>query len=178
MRRAAADALGYFTRASNKSIRPLLDALMDKRVEVRRTAILSLGRLGSGVAAVKETLTQLENDADPDIRTNVIIAKALIGSTDDSAIPSLIQALNSKDNPTAEAAGMALSRLGKQSPEKMIPALVEALNKNEQSLTRNALKVLKSMKHQAEAALPRMTAAYDKFDARRHDLWCSERSRK
>ncbi len=127
-------------------------------------AILSLGRLGSGVAGVKEALTQLEKDANPTIRMHVTIAKVLTGSMDESAIPSLIQAMDSKDNPTADAATTALSRLGKQSPEKLIPALVEALNTNEQSITRNALKVLRNMKNQAAEALPSVAAAYEKVD--------------
>ncbi len=154
MRRAAADALGYFTREGNKTIRPLLDTLTDERVEVRRVAVLSLGRLGSGVAAVKETLTQMENDADPIIKTNVKIAKVLIGSTDESVIPSLIQALGSKETPTAEAAIKALRRFGEETPDKLIPGLVDALNSNEQPLAKNVLKVLRDMKNRGQATLP------------------------
>jgi HEAT repeat protein len=164
VRRAAAEALGYFSAAGRKSHQPLLDCLGDERTEVRRAVILSLGRLGKGSPQVEAAVRHLLEDSDPVAKINARVALALMGKSDDSAIPALVGALGSKEDATARASGLALSNMGTESQEKLVPSLIEALNSSEEPLVSNTLKVLRQMKGQAPRILPEVAEKYEKVD--------------
>jgi HEAT repeat protein len=170
VRRAAAEALGYFTSAGSKSIQPLIDRLQDDKAAVRQVAMLSLGRMGKGSSEVEAAVRQLAEDSDPITKMNAQIALALMGKSDGSAIPELMSGLGSKEDTTAKAAGLALSRLGQQSHEKLLPGLDVALNSNEEPLAANALKVLKGMKSGSAQFLPHLARLYDKVDSKKRRL--------
>ncbi len=153
-----------FTRVSAKSLPPLLETLKDDKVEVRRATILALGRLGKGNFKVEEALRKLLEDPDSLSRVNATVALASIGKADESVIPTLLQALRSKEKPSARLAGKVLGRMGKKSPEKVLPGLLEALDKNQEPVTGYAVQILSSMKTSAVPALPKITALYDNAD--------------
>jgi len=67
VRRRAAQALGSGT--SEVAIPPLVEALRDRIVDVRRAAVESLGRWAAESPEVITTLTESLNDPDPGVRT-------------------------------------------------------------------------------------------------------------
>lgn len=173
MRRAAAEALGTFNSASSRIIGPLVTSLGDEKVEVRREAVLSLGRLGPGAPQVREAVKQRTEETDPLMKTNVEIALALLGEYDDSTPTRLVQALGSDQQTTASGARMALGRIARESPEKIIPVLATVLEGREQQLVENALRVLQGLKGRGEQLLPHVAGLYDKAmpQLRRRILW-------
>ncbi|MCA1960859.1 MAG: HEAT repeat domain-containing protein [Desulfomonile sp.] len=173
VRRASAEGLGFFSSASSRIIRPLVTALGDEKIEVRREVVLSLGRLGPSSPEVKEALQRRAEETDPLMKTNVEIALALLGTYDDSTPPHLVKALGSDHQSTASGARLALSRIARESPEKIISVLSEALEVREQQLLDNALKVLQSLKGRGEHLLPQIAGLYDKVgpQLRRRVLW-------
>jgi len=170
VRRAAAEALGYFTDAAGKIVKPMLERLKDDHEDVRRMAVLSLGRLGKGQPEVEDSIRKLAEDPDPVMKTNVQVALALMGKADDSATPTLIAALGSKEEATAAAAVSALRTLGQQSPEKILPSLAGALDSSEEPLATNALKVVSEMKNAGSQFLPHLVDLYDKVDSKKRRL--------
>lgn len=166
VRQAAAEALGYFSSAGSKSIQPLINRLQDEKAEVRRAVILSLGRLGKGSSQVETAVRPLLEDSDPVAKMNALVALAIMGKADDSAIPGLMNALGSKEDATAKAAGLALSNMGTESQEKLVPILIEALSGSEEPLVNNTLKVLRRMTGQARRILPEIAVKYEKVDPR------------
>jgi len=173
VRRASAEGLGFFTAAPGRIIRPLVTALGDEKVEVRREAVLSLGRLGPNSPEVEEALAQRAAETDPLTKTNVDIALAMIGTYDDSTPARLVQALGSEHKSTASGARLALGRIARESPEKIISILADALEVREQQLLENALKVLQGLKGRGEQLLPQIAGLYDKVgpQLRRRVLW-------
>jgi HEAT repeat protein len=164
VRESAAETLGYYSSAGSKSIRPLIDCLQDEHMEVRRNAILALGRLGKGVVAVEQALTPLATDPNPVLKDNAIIALAIIGKRDDSVLPLLANSMGSKVESTASGACLALGKIGQESPEKVMPSLMEALNSNEEPLLSNALKVFRQMKGHADKVLPQVANRFETVD--------------
>ncbi|MBM3300410.1 MAG: HEAT repeat domain-containing protein, partial [Deltaproteobacteria bacterium] len=138
--------------------------MADEQVEVRRATILSLGRLEKNNPAVEPELRKFAQDPDQVSRVNAVIALAEMGKADDSAIPVLLEALGSKEKPTAKAAGRVLGRMGKNKPEMILPSMIQALEKKEEPLTGYAVQVLRNMKTAAEPALPQIAALYDSAD--------------
>ena len=106
----------------------------------------------------------LLEDSDPVAKMNAQVALAIMGKADGSAIPGLMDALGSKEDATAKAAGLALSSMGTESQEKLVPSLIAALNSSEEPLVSNTLKVLRQMKGQARRILPEVAEKYEKVD--------------
>jgi HEAT repeat protein len=128
---------------------------------VKRAAILSLGRIGKGTTKVEEALQGFVNDPDPEIRLDAVVASATLGKVDDSAIPTLIAAMGSKNETTAKAAGLALTEIGHEHPQKIVPGLVEILKRPEDPAVLQAVNALGRMKGQSVEALPYLAALYD-----------------
>lgn len=145
----------------------MLKCLSDDKVEVRRSAIQSLGRLGKGTQQEKEILEALRkflDDPDPLTKLNAIVAEASIVTPDDSAIPTLLAAISNKDEATAKAAGRVLTDIAIEKPDKVLPGLIEMLDKTEEPAVINTLKVLRLMKVAAVPAMPKISSLYDKAD--------------
>jgi len=171
VRRNAAESLGFFPRESEKTVPILLERLKDDSPQVRSSAILSLGKLGRNNAAVEDALKKLADDSDSVVKLNAAVALALLGKVDDSALPLLIQALESGEEATAKAAGRVLADIGLKEPQKVLPSVMEALDKNEAPLAGNALRVLRNMRTLAAPSLPRVVALYDGADVQtRRDI--------
>ena len=78
VREAAVGALGYYWRQRRRAIPPLLGLLSDERVEVRRSAIVSLAKLGMGVKCVEDALSKLVRGPDAATGSTVRACFALI----------------------------------------------------------------------------------------------------
>lgn len=142
-----------------------MERLSDDKVQVRRSAIQSLGRLGKGAHNVEEALQKFLDDPDELTKLNAVIALASVGKADDTVIPTLRTAIGNKDEATAKAAGRVLSDLAIEQPDKVLPGLMETLEQNEEPTVINTLKVLRQMKTAAAPAVQKITALYDKSDA-------------
>ena len=170
VREAAAEALGYFSPAADQCVPHLLERLSDQSVEVRRAVILSLGRLRADSEEVRQALKELAGDSDAGIRTNLMIASTLLGTTDDSAIPILVRALGSKSEPTSEAAGTALKELANKEPHRIVPALAEALKSLDQRTVNNAAELLQHLPSPRDLTLPAISGVYAEVDPRNRPL--------
>ncbi|MBI5572403.1 MAG: HEAT repeat domain-containing protein [Desulfomonile tiedjei] len=161
VREKAAESLGSFRRESEASLHPLLGLLSDNDVAVRRAAVLSLGSVGKGNQEVEDGLRKLTADPDPVLKLNTVISLANMGKADDSAIPVLVDALSSKEEPTAKAAVSALGEIGHENPDRVLPGMMDTLNKKEPVAAANAVKVLMRMKTKAGPALALISEAYN-----------------
>lgn len=157
--------MGFFSAARKDAVPKLLELLKDDHVEVRRAAILSLGRIGEASPKVETDLRALTKDPDELTRVNAVIALASIGKAGDTAAPILVEALDSKEKATAKAAVVALGTLGKKSPDRVLPSMIEILKKKEGPGPEHALRVLRTMREAAKDALPAIAALYDGADA-------------
>lgn len=164
VRSAAAEALGSFPKDDN-AFSALMKAAADPNVEVRRSTVLSLGRLGNGDATVEELLRQKLSDEDGMLRSNAVIALALMGKYDDTVLPQIAESLGSRSEATAKAASRALASIGPEYPDKVLPLLMKALDDNESSAARFALPALRKMKKEAAPALPKVAAMFKGSDA-------------
>lgn len=138
-----------------------MKSLDDDKAEVRKSVILSLGRLGKGSAQVEETLSRYANDPNPAIRLNAGVALAFLGKRDKSSIPVLIEAIEGEDQTTAKVAVRLLGLIGAKSPKEAVPPLVEILKKRKDPAVGNAIRVLRRMRSRAAPALPHIAALYD-----------------
>jgi HEAT repeat protein len=137
--------------------------MTDQAPEVRRAAILSLGRIGKGDAKVVDALKKYAADPDPEIKLDATIA--LAGNKPDVAyVPLLTSALGNANEGTAKAATKILGNIAADNPDKALPGLVEILNKKDQAATRNTLAVIRRMKSHAMSALPQVGALYETAD--------------
>jgi HEAT repeat protein len=164
VRSSAAESLGSFSAEAKQTIPVLLESIGDKNLEVRRAAILALGRLGKGNEKVEEAIGKYVDDPDRPTKVDAIVAMANLGKVDDSAIPTIMEALASKEEATAKSGARVLGNLGTKNPDKVLPVLMEALEKGKDPLPRNAVRVLRQMRARAVPALPQISELYDKVD--------------
>ena len=115
VRSAASEALGSFPK-DDGALSALIEVISDSDIEVRRATVISLGRMGQGDAGVEELIRQKFNDEDSLIKSNALIALALMGIYEDSTIPKLAEALGSPKEATAKAAGSAIASIGPEKP--------------------------------------------------------------
>ncbi|AFM24150.1 HEAT repeat-containing protein [Desulfomonile tiedjei DSM 6799] len=157
----AAESLGNFSRDGASALDPLMERLSDESIEVRRLAVLSLGRLGKGRPKVEDALKHISSDPDPLIKLNALVALATLGHMDESSIPILLEAINNKQEATAKAAGIALTKVAVEKPDNVLPGLIELLDKKENPGIINSLRILTHMKNHAAPAVQKVAALYD-----------------
>ncbi|MGD9817499.1 MAG: HEAT repeat domain-containing protein [Desulfomonilaceae bacterium] len=163
VRSAASEALGSFPK-DDRALSALIEVVFDPDIEVRRSTVLSLGRMGQGDAGVEELIRQRLNDEDSLIRSNSIIALAMMGIYEESTIPKLTEALASPKEATAKAAGRALASIGPEKPELVLPLLIKALDDRESNAPKYALPALRKMKKTASSALPKIASMFSDAD--------------
>ncbi|MFH1118133.1 MAG: HEAT repeat domain-containing protein [Pseudomonadota bacterium] len=161
VRRAAAEALGTFSRHGEKTVPGLLDLLHDPKSEVRSSAAIALGKLGQKSPAVAQALEELGRNADPGTKLSVAIALTLLGKAEDDWIPFLIDAVGSPDESTAEASAMALRRLVAKKPEKLLAGILDVVKEAKEAQILRLLHVLRALGPFAHNALPRLEPFYD-----------------
>lgn len=166
MRRSSAEALGNYSQFAEEAVPPLLHTLKDENVDVRRTAIVALGKVGRGSTEVEESLRELLADPDPVTSFRAALAMAHAGSADENSIPLLVAGLEAKDDADARAASAALSLVARQFPDAVANALGEALIKNREPLLSNVIKLIRANKNQHEVFLSNLTTTYDKVPSR------------
>jgi len=103
-RRAAIDAL---PKMGQPAVRPLIEALADKRQHVRTAAAMMLGEIGDPQAV--EALIKALEDEDWIVRDFAVRALGKIG--DPRAVEALIQALDDKKGPVSASAASALRKI-------------------------------------------------------------------
>jgi len=161
VRRAAAEALGTFSRHGERTVPGLLDLLHDPNSEVRCSAAIGLGKLGREPSKVVRALIELGSNADPGTKLSVTIALALLGKVEDDRIPLLIDATGSPDDSVADASATALRRLVVKNPEKLLSGVLDAIKEADEAQLQRLLLVLRSMGPFAYSALPQLEPFYD-----------------
>jgi HEAT repeat protein len=146
--------LGFFPRDGQAAIQPLIGLLSDGSIEVRRSAILSLGKLGKGNSKVEDSLKKFISDSDGLTRLNALIGLAGLGHVDEASLPILLDAISNKEESTAS-----------DKPDKVLPGLIELLDKKEHPGFVNAVRVLSQMKTHALPAVPKIASTYDHVKA-------------
>ncbi len=120
----------------------LMQALKDKRGQVRWAAADSLGSLGPKAKAAVQPLCKLLEAEQPGMRN--IAARALMGIGPEAkeAVPSLIKALQDEDHMVRFYCVKALGEMNKDA-EAAVPALLRALDDKVVGLRDEAARVLK-----------------------------------
>jgi HEAT repeat protein len=165
VRRAAAAALGHFSKQREVVIPALVKSLDDGNAEVRAAAVLALGRLGRGSSEVMAELKKLEGQSDPSVRRSLIMARAFMSKPDDTTMPVLLETMTSKDKALQEAALDLLETAVEEQPAKALPPLVKMLDDPKNEAARHALKVIRRAKEHAIPEIPKIAAMYGKGDA-------------
>ena len=97
------------TAIGQRSLQPLLDALLDHDPAQQQAALSMLGHLGHPAAAVP-LVAFAQGDGSPVLQARALIAAGMVG--DQQVAPSLIEILEHSRNPTLqEAAAFGLGRL-------------------------------------------------------------------
>ncbi len=123
--------------------------------------MLSIGRLGRGRSKAEDALKNMSSDSDPLIKLNALVGLAILGHMDESSIPILLEAINNKQEATAKAAGIALTKVAVEKPDKVLPGLMEVLDKKENPGVINSLRILAHMRNHAAPAVEKVAALYD-----------------
>ena len=142
----------------------MIALLNDKSVEVRRSAMLALGRLGRPSPEVVSALEKFENDPDKLTSTYADLALALVGKPRKGAVTRLFAILDLDHETAAKAAAQLLGETGRIKPELVIPGLVEKLSSDKKSTVKYALAAFRFMREHGASALPELEAVYKKGD--------------
>ncbi len=139
----------------------LVELLRDPHPDVRRTAALSLGKIGhsAGVPALVKGL----GDPDPVVREYSAWALGQIGEdVNTQAAMALVGAMGDERPAVKRAAAQALGKIGTQQP--IIEALIEALAVGELESRRSAVHALAQL--EGISAYPALLSALGDRDAR------------
>ncbi|MBN1282247.1 MAG: HEAT repeat domain-containing protein [Proteobacteria bacterium] len=164
VRSAAAYGLGVSGSAAGSAVYLLGGALKDRNQYVRYSSAWALGSIGFKAAA--PALTEALKDSDLYVRCAAAWALGQLGSTHESVVPVLIEALNDHFSPLEErihavhcAAAEALRKIGTAA----VPALVEELKNSDRYYSRHAVVRLLG-EIGSETAVPVLTAALKDAD--------------
>lgn len=174
MRRDAAEAfdkgLNYLQKTEDSLLRPdnlhsgctrlslnqLLDHLECGTDAVCVTTLWDLAQRGEEASRAVSAVTELLTDRQPGIRAEAARTLARIGSTDETTVPPLLDALNAKDLEIRACAAYALGQLHLQ-PEIVVAELAERLEYPETIQT--VAWALAQFSLAAEPALPKVLVA-------------------
>ncbi|MCE9554471.1 MAG: HEAT repeat domain-containing protein [Planctomycetes bacterium] len=118
---------------AGKTVEALISALKDSDDQVRKTAIVSLGKAGDQAKPAVGALVTTLNDEDADIRGATALALARIGDTSEPVVSGLIARLKDSDRDVRSAAALSLSRLGPGAKAAVRP-LAELADENDKHL--------------------------------------------
>lgn len=113
----------------SRAVDPLLKALDDRRPEVRKSAVRSLGTIGRPAGLAADRLAdRLGREPDPAVRLAGIAALAAIGEPSDRVLDRLVSFLSGgspseADDPARDAAAAALIALGEPASDRVADAL-------------------------------------------------------
>ena len=114
-----------------------MESLKDHNQDVRRKAVLALGRIGPDAKAATAGLTELLKDND--VRWDACDVLRRIGP---AAVPALTTALKDQDENVRSAAAWALGLIGPEA-KAAVPALAELIKDDNKDVRRNAFLALK-----------------------------------
>ncbi|MBY0523249.1 MAG: HEAT repeat domain-containing protein [Gemmataceae bacterium] len=129
VRAASAGALGKVAYGREETmpkgtVGGLRQALADGKAPVRGEAAKSLGELGvQPKTVVPELITALKKEKDPRAQAQMATALGRFGDDAESAIPTLAGLLKDKEPGTAEAAALALEKLGEPGQVELAKAV-------------------------------------------------------
>lgn len=166
VRKAATDTLGSYRRDKDKIVMAVLDRLSDERPEVRRSAVLALGRLADSKnkEQIIKAIQLFAKDEDPDTRANTVIALTLMGEQPPDSLKLLTESINSSDETVSESAGRALRKLAAAKPAEVISGLKDVLAKSGSKGRKEALRVITSMRARSDDVLDSIVGLYESDD--------------
>lgn len=156
VRRNAAGALGEIGPGAKLAVPDLIEVLKDRQQDtyVRVAATKALGRIKAQASDVIPILTEALRDNENSIRRGAASALEQFGSNAKTAIPSLIEALNSdEDVSVREQVGSALGAIGSEA-DQVVPALIGALDDPNRGVRESMAKALGRFGPAASSAVP------------------------
>lgn len=165
VRDASVLSLGFFNMAAKGPVfEAVLARLGDEQINVRRSSVLTLGRLGRGSPGVYEALTALQEDRDELLRLNVFLALQLLGNTRLADLNRLLNALETPDNATSEMATEILSSRGSDFSEALKPRLVSLLENPSQDLMSRILRIFNNLADMDETLAGKLVQVFPAMD--------------
>jgi HEAT repeat protein len=144
-----------------KALPLLMAALQSDRVEVRREAASSLGRMGVRAKSAVAWLRYLLNDKDPAVRRESLIALGEIGPDSQVALNEIIKILNEGDASLRPVAGYALGRIGAAAKPALpkLQRLAQSRDSQEKTVAAWALVHIAPDAETVNAAIPLLATA-------------------
>jgi HEAT repeat protein len=142
LRKMSAEILGRFGQSAGETVGDLASALQGKEPEVRRAAIVALGRIGFKAKEAWPTVQKLLDKAqepDPAVRTQAIRVAGIVGREEPKeVVPALGNLLKSEDNVEAKIAAIQeLASMGAAAKE-VVPQLNQVAQNDPRSSVREA----------------------------------------
>jgi HEAT repeat protein len=149
----AAQTLGLIGPAAAGALHPLMKALRNPQMHVRRAAAEALRRIGppaaADAAAVVASLRELLHDWSPEIRATGAAVLASMGPGAAAAVPDLVELLADKEDEVREAAVGALAQIG----EAAAPALSRVLQARGRLREEQVSETRRSLRHIVEGVV-------------------------
>jgi HEAT repeat protein len=144
-RLGAIKTLAVFGDESRAAVPALVEALHDRRAEVRWNAAKTLGKIGPDARAAVTALSTALKDEDSKVREHAAEALGDIGPDAKASVPDLIRALK---DPEADVRRDAVRSLGKFGPaaKSAAPAIEELLKDQDPAVHVAATKALRLVK--------------------------------
>jgi HEAT repeat protein len=144
VRKMSAELLGRFGQSAAPAVGALETALQGKDAEVRRAAIVALGRVGFQAKEAWPTVQKLldkKNESDPVVRTQAIRVAGVIARDDPKAVvPSLANLLKSEDNVDAKVAAIQVLAQTGDAAKEVVPQLTALAENDPRASVREAAK--------------------------------------
>lgn len=161
VRKSETEALANFRGHRAELVPLLVQVLDDPEPEVVRAAIISLGRVGRGFVAARDGIARFSDSPTPIIKESAVIARANMSGIEDPAIPVIVKALGSSEEPLAKLAASAITGAGAATVEKLIPALMENLQSDNEVAVTNTLAVMRQMNRHYGQLATTLAEGYD-----------------
>lgn len=165
VREASVLALGFFDKSvQGTALQAALKLLGDDQINVRRSSVLTLGRLGQASPGVYEALRALQEDPDELLRLNVFLALQKLGKTQPDDLPRLLSALQNPENAASEMAMEILSARVKDYSQILKPQLVVLLENPSQHVVSRVLGVLKNFTEADKTVTQKLVQTFQSMD--------------
>jgi HEAT repeat protein len=146
---AAVGSLGRIGREAA----PLRSAREHKKVQVRRLAVLALGRLGPDVSGAIAALVDAVRDPDPLVRRLAVSLLDEPGKEIKLVLPAVAKALADENRQVRWTAAFTIEKLAGQASQT-VPALQQCLQDTDSAICRRVLFALRAMGPAAKSATP------------------------
>lgn len=167
VRDASVLALGFFNKTTVAPALPaVLARLADEQIKVRRSAALTMGRLGKESSGGFEALRALEDDPDELLRLNVFLALQKVGKTEPEDLPRLLDALENPENSTSEMAMEILKARINEFSQVLKPRLALLLENHSQELVNKVLSILNNLTDRDEMLAQELVRVLPGMDMR------------